>query len=179
LRSHAERALRAFGEQGRRCERKAGPALPPEELEKLAGPNPVRLKFESDAGELSIDLDPALAPVAVTRMVELAQAGFFDGMSVHRVVPGFVVQFGDPGGDGYGGVERRALRSELGPGSFEPGSVGVALSGPDTGSSQIFVTLGSYPHLDGEYTRIGSAGPGWERVVQGDRLKRVRRVPGR
>jgi cyclophilin family peptidyl-prolyl cis-trans isomerase len=107
-------------------------------------------------------------------MLELAAAGFFDGMSVHRVVPGFVVQFGDPGGDGYGGVERRALRSELGPGAFEKGSAGIALSGPDTGSSQLFITLGSYPHLDGEYTRIGSAGPGFEQVVLGDRIRRAR-----
>jgi cyclophilin family peptidyl-prolyl cis-trans isomerase len=176
LRNHAERALRAFGERGRRCQRAPEPSRAPEELERLVR-GTKRLKFDTDAGELWLDLDAGAAPVAVTRMVELAASGFFDGMAVHRVVSGFVVQFGDPGEDGYGGVERRALRSELSPDPFEPGSVGVALSGPDTGSSQLFVTLGTYPHLDGEYSRIGSAGPGWERLIQGDRLRRVRPVP--
>jgi len=176
LRNHAERALRAFGERGRRCERGPEPSRPPEELERLVH-GVRRLRFDTDAGQLWIDLDASVAPVAVTRMVELAASGFFDGMAVHRVVPGFVVQFGDPTGDGYGGVPRRALRSELGPDAFEPGSVGVALSGPDTGSSQLFVTLGSYPHLDGEYSRIGYAGPGWERLLQGDLLHRVRPLP--
>lgn len=176
LRRRAERALQTFGERGRRCERAPGAAPPPEELARLARRR-TRLRFETDAGELFIELEPELAPVAVTRVVELAASGFFDGMSVHRVVPGFVVQFGDPGGDGYGGVERRALRSELGPEEFEPGAVGLALSGPDTASSQLFVTLGRYPHLDGEYTKLGRAGPGWERLVFGDRLRRVRPVP--
>ena len=176
LRNHAERALRALGERGRRCERGTNSALPPEELER-AVLGRQRIEFETEVGNLWMELDATAAPVAVTRIVELANKGFFDGMPVHRVVPGFVVQFGDPSGDGYGGVERRPLRSELGPEPFEAGAVGVALSGPDTGSSQIFVTLGSYPHLDGEYSRIGRAGPGWERVLEGDRLLRARLRP--
>jgi cyclophilin family peptidyl-prolyl cis-trans isomerase/HEAT repeat protein len=176
LRNHAEKALRAFGEHGLRCARAAEPGRPPEELERLRH-GTQRLVFETDAGALELELDADAAPVSVTRMVELAQSGFFDGVAVHRVVPGFVVQFGDPGGDGYGGAERRALRDELGPEPFEPGSVGIALAGRDTGSSQLFVTLGSYPHLDGEYARIGRAGPGWARLVRGDVLRRVRPAP--
>ena len=92
---------------------------------------------------------------------------------MHRVVPGFVVQLGDPDGDGYGGAPRPPLRCETSPASFEAGAVGIALSGRDTGSSQFFVTLGREPHLDGEYALVGHAGPGWDRLVEGDVVKTV------
>ncbi|HWZ89800.1 MAG TPA: peptidylprolyl isomerase, partial [Polyangiaceae bacterium] len=85
-------------------------------------------------------------------------------------VPGFVAQFGDPSGDGYGGDDQPPLRCETSPVAFSPGSVGVALAGRDTGSSQLFVTLGRYPHLDGEYAWLGEAGPGWDRIAPGDRI---------
>jgi cyclophilin family peptidyl-prolyl cis-trans isomerase len=132
------------------------------------------LVFETDAGELTLDIDPARAPVSATRVVELARSGFYDGTSVHRVVPGFVVQFGDREGDGYGGAPRPALRSEPSPGAVEAFAVGIAESGEDTGSSQLFVTLGRFPHLDGHSTLLGTAGKGWERVIEGDRIRRVR-----
>jgi cyclophilin family peptidyl-prolyl cis-trans isomerase len=84
------------------------------------------------------------------------------------VVPGFVVQFGDPEGDGYGGAGRQPLPNEDSPRVFEPLGVGVALAGPDTGSSQLFVTLGPYPHLDGSYPLVGRAGGNWDRLAVGD-----------
>jgi peptidyl-prolyl cis-trans isomerase B (cyclophilin B) len=124
-------------------------------------------------GRLSIDIDPTLAPVAATRVVDLARTAFYNLVLVHRVVPGFVVQLGDRGGDGYGGAPRPALRSELSPAEFEPGSVGIALGGKDSGSSQFFVTLGRHPHLDGEYALIGKAGPGWERLTEWDMIRKV------
>ena len=89
---------------------------------------------------------------------------------MHRVVPGFVAQFGDPSGDGYGGDEQPPLRCETSPIAFGVGSVGIALAGRDTGASQLFVTLGRYPHLDGEYAWLGEAGPGWDRIAAGDRI---------
>jgi cyclophilin family peptidyl-prolyl cis-trans isomerase len=92
---------------------------------------------------------------------------------VHRVVPGFVAQFGDPSGDGYGGDDRPPLRCETSPVAFGVGSVGVALAGRDTGTSQLFVTLGRYPHLDGDYAWLGEAGPGWDRIAAGDRIVHV------
>ena len=122
-------------------------------------------------------MDPALAPVAVTRFVDLARSGFFEKVRVHRVVPGFVVQLGDPGGDGYGGAGKAPLACETSPISFDPLSVGVALAGRDTGSSQLFVTLAAFPHLDGDYALIGRAEPGWERIAQGDVVQRVRVLP--
>jgi cyclophilin family peptidyl-prolyl cis-trans isomerase len=94
-------------------------------------------------------------------------------MRVHRVVPGFVVQLGDPDGDGYGGSDRPPLRCETSPAAFEAGMVGIALAGRDTGSSQFFVTLAREPHLDGDYALVGRAGPGWERLVEGDVVRKA------
>jgi len=137
---------------------------------------PAKLVLETDAGRLSLVLDPTLSPVTVSRLVALAQSGFYKEMLVHRVVPGFVVQFGDPGGDGSGG-SGRSLRCETSPVPFEPLTVGMALAGRDTGSSQLFVTLSRTPHLDGNYTRIGRAEGDWAAVAQGDVIHDVRVEP--
>jgi cyclophilin family peptidyl-prolyl cis-trans isomerase len=174
LREHAQKALGLLGERARRCdtfkpEADAPPGAP------SAGDQ--SLTFETDAGTLTMKLDARFAPNAVSRIVALAQAGFYDGLSVHRVVPGFVAQFGDPAGDGYGGDARLPLRCETSPIEFQPGAVGVALAGRDTGSSQLFVTLGRYPHLDGQYAWLGQAGPGWDRLAAGDRILHVRVSP--
>ncbi|HEY8946284.1 MAG TPA: peptidylprolyl isomerase, partial [Polyangiaceae bacterium] len=172
LRERAERARRALNRNATACTASGDPTPVPE-LGRLLG-RPTRLEFETEAGTLSLELDPALAPIATTRLAGLVKTGFFDGMAVHRALPGFVVQLGDPGGDGYGGADLPPLRCELSPRPFEPGSVGIALSGRDTGNSQFFVALGRFPHLDGEYTLIGRAGPGWERLRTGDRVLRAR-----
>jgi len=171
LREAAAKALGLLGTPGRTCDVWTPGAAPVELSRLLRGK--LTLQFQTDAGPLTIELDPALAPVAATRVAELARSGFYNGIVVHRVVHGFVVQLGDPGGDGYGGASRPALRSELSPAPFEPGSVGIALGGKDSGSSQFFVTLGRHPHLDGEYALIGRAGPGWERLAEGDIVQKV------
>jgi len=95
-------------------------------------------------------------------------------MAVHRVVPGFVAQFGDPGGDGFGGPKLPPLRCQTSAAAFEAGSVGVALAGRDTGGSQFFVTLRAAPHLAAEYSQIGKAEGGWERLAPGDRILKAR-----
>ena len=89
------------------------------------------------------------------------------------------MQFGDRGGDGYGGAGegRDALRCETSPVPFDTGVVGIALGGRDTGSSQLFVTLGPAPHLDGEYAVIGKATGDWDALTEGDRIRTVRIVP--
>ena len=89
-------------------------------------------------------------------------------------MPGFVAQFGDPGGDGFGGPGREPLRCETTPRPFEPLSVGVALAGRDTGSSQLFVTLARSAHLDGEYAWVGRAAGDWDAVAEGDVIRKVR-----
>ena len=173
LRSHAEKALARLGQRDRRCDAFEPDYAPPGELAHLLAA-PQKLVFDIDAGPLELVLDPTLAPVAATRLADLARSGFFNGVAVHRVVPGFVVQLGDPGGDGYGGAKGPPLRCETSPSAFETGVVGIALGGRDTGSSQFFVMLGRHPHLDGEYAIVGRAGAGWDRVAEGDIVRTVR-----
>lgn len=172
LREHAEKALARLGQRNRRCDTWNPDYAAPGELAHLLSSG-LKLAFDTDAGPLEIALDPSVAPVAATRIADLARAGFFDGVAVHRVVPGFVVQLGDPGGDGYGGAKGPPLRCETAPVPFESGTVGIALGGRDTGSSQFFVMLGRHPHLDGEYAVVGHAGPGWDRLTVGDVVKKV------
>lgn len=131
------------------------------------------VELVTDAGTLTLALDPRWAPVAANRIAELAAGGFYDGTVVHRVVPGFVVQLGDPGGDGYGGAHS-ALRCETAPIPFAKGAIGIALAGRDTGSSQFFVMLGRAPHLDGSYAWIGEATGPWELVAEGDVVEKAR-----
>ena len=93
----------------------------------------------------------------------LARQGFYDGLVFHRVEPGFVVQGGCPRGDGNGGPGY-ALRCEITRRSYARGSVGMALSGKDTGGSQFFITLAPQPHLDGGYTLFGQVAAGMDAV---------------
>ncbi len=137
----------------------------------------MKLELKTDAGLLTLRLDPTHAPVTVTRILDLARDGFYNGIVVHRVVPGFVVQFGDPGGDGFGGPGRQPLRCETTPAAYGALDVGVALAGRDTGSSQLFVTLARYPNLDQEYALIGKAEGDWNAVAEGDVIREVRVVP--
>jgi cyclophilin family peptidyl-prolyl cis-trans isomerase len=176
LREHAARALSLIKEPRVTC--------PAPEKAKQGAPElghlvalPVKLVLTTDAGALTMMLDPTYAPVTVTRVVDLAREGFYDGIVVHRVVPGFVVQFGDPGADGFGGPGREPLRCETTPAPYNAFDVGVALAGRDTGSSQLFVTVARYPNLDQEYALIGKADGNWNAVAEGDVIRTVRVVP--
>lgn len=176
-REHAQKALALLGGEKRTCDPPADGGPPPAELGSLVHA-PVTVTYDTDVGPLSMTLDPALAPVIVTRVVELARAGYYDGMVVHRVVPGFVTQFGAPFGDGSGGpAGKPAVRCETSPLPFLPMAVGVALAGRDTGSSQIFVTHTRTPHLDGQYAIIGNATGPWASFVDGDLIRGVKITP--
>ena len=99
------------------------------------------------------------------------------GSTWHRVVPNFVVQDGDPRGDGWGGPGF-ALRDEVNPARYETGTVGMALSGPDTGGSQFFITHSPQPHLDGTYTVFGRVVSGLaalDAIGQGARIRSIHR----
>jgi cyclophilin family peptidyl-prolyl cis-trans isomerase len=172
VRARAARALAAAGESQVRC---PAPVVALEAAPELGQPpvHALRLAFDTDGGALGVHLDPRYAPVAVARLVALARSGFYTGLSFHRVVPGFVAQLGDRGGDGYGG-SGALLRCETAPVPFAPLDVGVALAGRDTGSSQLFVTLARSPHLDGEYAWIGRADGDWSAVAEGDVIRAVR-----
>ena len=169
MREHAAKALHKLGDDKATC---VAPPSPPVAKETNA-PHGGKLVMTTDAGTLTITFDAALAPIASTRILDLAKAGFYDNVVVHRVVPGFVVQLGDPQGDGYNG-SGTSLRCETSPVPFGPLDVGVALAGRDTGSSQFFVTLGRFPHLDGDYARIGRAEGDWLAVAEGDVIKSVK-----
>jgi cyclophilin family peptidyl-prolyl cis-trans isomerase len=176
-REHAAKALGLVGSEKKTCDAPAEGGPVPAELDHLVRA-PVTLSLDTDAGALTLSLDPALAPVVVTRVADLARAGFYDGLVVHRVVPGFVAQFGAPFGDGFGGPEGKpALRCETSPLPFVPLAVGVALAGRDTGSSQLFVMEGRYPHLDGLYALIGSAAGPWGALAEGDVIRKVKVEP--
>ena len=116
---------------------------------------PVRLRITfSGIRSVTLKLDPTLAPMNVANLVLLAKKGYFNGRLVPRVVPDFVVQMGSPhdtmdGGPGY------TVRCENSLTWYGPGSVGMALSGKDTGGSQFFITTNATPHLTGKYTRMG------------------------
>ena len=115
------------------------------------------------------------APLTVWNFVSLADRHYFDGQRFHRVVPNFVIQAGDPRGDGNGGPGY-AIRDEINRERYDRGTLGMALSGPDTGGSQFFVTHSPQPHLDGGYTVFGQLRSGaavLDRIVQGDRIVRI------
>jgi cyclophilin family peptidyl-prolyl cis-trans isomerase len=173
VRARAAKALAAAGEKDATCTVTEAPEDPAPEIARELS-HPTRVTFETDGdASLAIVFDPLFAPVATTRFVALARAGFYTGIAVHRVVPAFVVQFGDPGADGYGG-SGQTLRCETSPVPFAPLDVGVALAGRDTGSSQLFVTLARHPHLDGEYAWVGRAEGDWSAVAEGDVIRAVR-----
>jgi cyclophilin family peptidyl-prolyl cis-trans isomerase/HEAT repeat protein len=131
--------------------------------------------IETARGPFRIRLAGPAAPITVMNFVTLARRRYFDGSTFHRVVPNFVDQDGDPTGTGNGGPGYE-IRDELNPTEYGEGTVGMALSGPDTGGSQWFVTHAPQPHLDGIYTVFGQVTMGEdvvERIEQGDRIARV------
>lgn len=133
----------------------------------------VRALVKTDKGEFTIELLPEDAPLTVDNFVQLAHRGYFNGISFHRVVPNFVIQGGDPRGDGNGGPGFQ-IRCEINEVEYGRGAVGMALSGKDTGGSQWFVTHSPQPHLDGGYTVFGDVAdkdmPIVDSIVRGDKI---------
>jgi cyclophilin family peptidyl-prolyl cis-trans isomerase len=126
-------------------------------LESLSPRQHVRLV--TNRGAITLELLKDHAPFTVLNFVKLIKKGFYDGLTFHRVVPNFVVQGGDPRGDGWGGPGY-TMRTEISTVKYEPGSCGMASAGKDTEGSQFFITHSSTPHLDGRYTIFA-------KVVQG------------
>ena len=136
----------------------------------------VQALVTTDKGAFTIELLPAVAPLTVDNFVELARKGFFNNIAFHRVVPNFVIQGGDPRGDGNGGPGHQ-IRCEINEVPYGRGAVGMALSGKDTGGSQWFVTHAPQPHLDGGYTVFGRVTQGLDvvdRIARGDRILGVK-----
>lgn len=145
--------------------------------ETRARPRPHAV-IETDRGHIEVELFADDAPLTVRSFLGLAESGFFDGQEWPRVVPNFVIQGGDPRGDTSGGPGY-TLRDEINRHLYLRGSLGMALSGPDTGGSQWFVTHSPQPHLDGTYTVFGRVVRGMEvadGILPGDRIIRIREV---
>jgi cyclophilin family peptidyl-prolyl cis-trans isomerase len=125
-------------------------------------------------GDFVVKLDPKAAPVTVNNFVYLAQNHFYDGLTFHRIEPGFVVQGGDPNGDGRGGPGYK-LPNETNPAAWVKGSLGMASGADGVNGSQFFVLLGDAPHLanSGVYNHFGNLVSGAEIVAAlrpGDRI---------
>lgn len=129
-------------------------------------PPVVNVRLETSRGDIRIELNREIAPFTTMSIVKLSrQRGFFRGLTFHRVVPNFVIQGGDPRGDGWGGPGY-SLRSEFSTERFGTGTVGIASAGKDTEGSQFFITHSPQPHLDGRYTIVGRVVEGMDVVDQ-------------
>jgi peptidylprolyl isomerase len=167
LAAAAASCLKAFGETI--PERPAPAALPslPGDVDVVAviGKH-MRWQLTTTRGEIVIALRPDIAPWTVATIVALTRRGMYNGLALHRVVPNFVVQGGDPTESGYGGpgfvmpVEPATVGDSAG---FQRGGVGIADAGRDSGGSQYFIMQGPAPHLDGRYSWFGE-------VVEGQQV---------
>lgn len=132
--------------------------------------------IELDSGKVEIEFYPREAPNTVARIQELVRSGFYNGLSFHRVVPGFVVQGGDPAGNGTGGSNQK-LKAEFNAHKHVEGTVAMARAqDKDSADSQFYISLGTHPHLDGQYTVFGRVVSGMDLVKKikvGDKMKTV------
>jgi cyclophilin family peptidyl-prolyl cis-trans isomerase len=148
-------------------------------------PPPTVIITLEKGGQITLELWPSEAPNHVKNFVDLAGKAFYDGQRVHRVEPGFVVQFGDPqsktlpvdhprmgtGGPGH------TVKAEFNKRPFERGVLGMARSqDPDSAGSQVYIMLGPAPFLNGKYTAFGRVVKGMEvvdTIKVGDRIKTI------
>jgi cyclophilin family peptidyl-prolyl cis-trans isomerase/HEAT repeat protein len=139
---------------------------------------PRTVEIRTVRGMIRVRLDCPEAPLTCLNFLQLAEQGYFNGLPFHRVVPDFVIQGGDPRGDGFGGPGYD-IRDEINRLRYGRGAVGMALSGPDTGGSQFFIALAPQPHLDGGYTVFGQVVAGDEvldQIQADDRIEQVAEV---
>lgn len=131
--------------------------------------------IKTERGDIEIDLFASNAPLTVLNFVRLAEDGFFDGLTFHRVVPNFVIQGGDPRGDSWGSPGY-TIRSEFNERPYLRGTVGMASAGKDTEGCQFFITHSPQPHLDGRYTVFGQVTSGMDvvdAIREEDKIVRV------
>jgi len=142
-------------------------------------PETVLVNLETSRGTLALNLYKEFAPFTVMSFLKLAiQRKFYTGLTFHRVVPNFVVQGGDPRGDGWGGPGY-SIRSEFSPLTYETGVIGMASAGMDTEGSQFFITHSPQPHLDGRYSIFGKLVGGLDAlngILRGDTIKEIKIV---
>jgi peptidyl-prolyl cis-trans isomerase B (cyclophilin B) len=110
--------------------------------------------IKTNKGDINIDFFDNDAPGTVANFVKLAESGFYNGLSFHRVISNFMIQGGCPRGDGTGGPGY-SIKCEINPNKHLAGSLSMAHRGKNTGGSQFFICHSSQPHLDGVHTVFG------------------------
>ncbi len=134
------------------------------------------LIIETTYGTIEAELYPKDAPKTVARIKELVGKGYYNGLKFHRVVPGFVVQGGDPKGDGTGGSGQK-LAAEFNSHKHVEGTLAMARTmDPNSADSQFYISLGIHPHLDNQYTVFGKVTKGMDAVKKikvGDAMTKV------
>ena len=140
--------------------------------------NPIATIEMENGNKIKLELYPEIAPNTVRNFVSLAGRGFYDGLIFHRVIPGFMIQGGDPEGSGMGGPGY-SIKGEFSSNGFKNhlshgrGVISMARSGrPDSAGSQFFIMVDGAPHLDGQYAAFGKVVEGME---EADRIVKARR----
>jgi len=131
--------------------------------------------IETDKGNIELTLFEKEAPNTVANFEKLANTGFYDGLTFHRVIPDFVIQGGCPKGNGTGGPGY-TIKCEINPHKHSTGALSMAHAGKDTGGSQFFITHSPQPHLDGNHTVFGKVIKGMEvvnAIEPGDVMNKV------
>jgi cyclophilin family peptidyl-prolyl cis-trans isomerase len=138
---------------------------------RYSAPHPMQIEtnrtykaiIKTNKGDIHLDLNPAEAPMTVNNFVTLARDGYYDGGTFHRVVPGFVIQGGDPTGTGTGGPGYK-FQDEAVKRPYKAGTVAMANAGPHTNGSQFFICLEDQPGLPPNYTIFGDTVAGMDVV---------------
>jgi peptidylprolyl isomerase len=147
------------------------------ESARAQGGNPV-VTIEMDKGNIVFEMYPDVAPKTVARIAELVKQGFYNGLTFHRVEPGFVIQGGDPKGNGTGGSGIN-LKAEFNKKPHLLGTVAMARAqDPDSADSQFYICLGTQSFLDGKYTVFGQVTDKAsldviQKIARGDVMKKV------
>ncbi|MFH1126596.1 MAG: peptidylprolyl isomerase [archaeon] len=132
--------------------------------------------IETEKGTIKLELYERRAPITTANFIKLAESGFYDGLKFHRVIRGFMIQGGDPKGDGRGGPGYK-IQDEFHPElKHTTGALSMANAGPNTGGSQFFITEAPQPHLDGKHSVFGQVIEGQdvvEKIQQGDRMLKI------
>ena len=128
-----------------------------------------QIVLDTNLGKITLDTLPAVAPGHVKNMLALAKIGYYDGLSFHRIISGFMIQGGCPEGSGSGGPGY-TIKGEFNATKHEPGVLSMArTSDPNSAGSQFFICLEKVPHLDGQYTAFG-------RTADADSLAVVKKI---
>jgi len=158
-------------------ERESAPASNPNQGEPAAMTEPLpQVTIHTEKGDIVLELAEDGAPNTVANFIHLAEKGYYDGLTFHRVIANFMIQGGCPQGDGRGGPGY-VITDEFGPGlKHERGVISMANAGPNTGGSQFFITHVPCTHLDGKHAVFGRVTSGMDvvdAIQMGDKMTRV------